>query len=247
MSNRTNWFVALTAGLLTACSNGDRDITGADSIARPGPTSPRVVMRADGPTDVDRPSGEVVSDFPRVRVVATLSGAGLPGVTVTFRVRSTGETRTSDTDAQGVARFGDFVFGPVAGTETITASAPSLNALTFGGTTRGTIIERYELADVGGQPLPITYYYGTQSRPLVAGRYLLMQDSTFYLIYFYNAISDSLPVRPTGRYARNGNTIDFYQAVLGDRHFSRGTVIGSTMTVDPDDVVNFEREVYVRR
>lgn len=246
MSSIRLLFALSAVGLLGACSERN-DAT--SPVIDPPPLTPaldRPVLRADGPQDVAGQPGETLSDFPRVKVVMSVSGVPVRGLAVTFTKSRGGVSRTVESDAQGVANFGQFMFGEQWSMDTVVAVADQVSPLPFTGYAKSTEVIRYDLYSTGGRLLPPASSYG--------GSYVLLTDGTYYLYAFKDAASDSLPSRPSGRYVRSGNTIDFYvtgsvsefyQKLNG--HFSRGFLDAHGMHVSYEDTFDFEDEEYVRR
>ena len=78
-------------------------------------------------------AGTAVASPPSV-LVRDFAGAPVSGVTVTFAVTSGGgvvTAATATTNASGIATVGSWTLGPVAGVNTLTASAPSLPTVVF--------------------------------------------------------------------------------------------------------------------
>lgn len=233
---RISGLLFVLAGGLAACSNSDGPVRPTESV---------VQIRVDGPQRIARQPGEILADFPRIQVI-TSDGRPVAGVTVNFRRTRTGEMKDVITDAQGIAHFGPFTFGPEYGADYVVATYSTLTPVMFTGTTRGTVVERYQLTAMGNGSAP----YGNS----VGLRYVLMNDGSFYYFTQPDYANDSLPSIPTGRYERAGSVIDFYlNGSYGDfyqqrgGHFSRGTLAGTTMHVQYDDFIDFENETYEKR
>lgn len=117
---------ALTfAGLAIGCDGNTEPLTPA-------------TVAATSPTTQDAEVGAAVSAPPAVKVTST-SGKPVPNVSVTFAVTEgggslSGAART--TDAAGVATAGGWTLGTVAGRNTVTATAGTLQPVVFTATGR---------------------------------------------------------------------------------------------------------------
>lgn len=113
------------ANTLTATSTG---LAGSPLTftATAGPVVSAIAINAgSGQTAV---AGAAVATAPSVKVTNS-GGAGVPGVTVVFAVKSGGGSLTGASpvsDASGVATVGSWTLGKTAGANTITASVPAL-------------------------------------------------------------------------------------------------------------------------
>lgn len=244
-------FFALTAvvGLLGACSGRD-DATGPNDDPAVALPQNQIVLSADGPQNVTGEPGETLADFPRARVTVAGTGAPVAGASVRFSRRLGGLSRTVVTDAQGIAHFGQFTFGTEPGVDEVLAVA-YLSSLPFKSYATSTEHVVYDLRFIGGRPLPQDF----PGSKTVGGHYLLMTDGTYYRYYDVDVDRGTIPPRPTGRYVKSRNTIDFYlEGAFGGffyqdwkGHFSTGTLEGGVMQVVYVDYIDFENEVYVRR
>ncbi len=256
---RRKWVVVAAVGILAACA--DEQSPAPVTVVAPlppvenppasAPASTEILLYADGPQDVMGTPGETLDDFPRLRVIR--NGMRVPGVTVTFHRPSTGDSTVAVTDSTGVAHFGRFTFGAKPGTEQVFAVAGDRFRVEFTGTIKAALVDRFDLVDVGGLPLPLSYSAGDRSWQVTGGHYLLRSDGTYDFYYDGGISGGGMRPRPTGRYERSGTTIDFYLyppygSFYHDRngHFSRGTLAGRVMTVTYEDPINFEIERYVR-
>ncbi len=95
------------------------------------PTGAQMVITAGN--NQEAPVGRLVPVAPTV-VVRNAAGTGVPGVIVTFAIASGGGSvigSRQTTDATGTATLGGWILGDLPGTNTLTASAPGLTAVTF--------------------------------------------------------------------------------------------------------------------
>lgn len=113
-----------------------------------------------GTTPQSGMAGAPVALVPGVRIVSA-NGSGVPNVEVTFVVASGGGSVVGaavKTDASGMARAVSWTLGPVAGTNTLTATASGSAAVTFTATAVGHPIAAAlsaRLTGIGGRPFGI--------------------------------------------------------------------------------------------
>ena len=124
--HRRSLTLALASALLVACSS--------DSPSGPDAPVPSA-LTAVTTTTVGAIAGSAVETKPSVKV-ATSTGAGVPGVTVTFAVTLGGGSltgATATTDASGTATVGSWTLGGTVGENRLTATTAALPsaAVTF--------------------------------------------------------------------------------------------------------------------
>ena len=98
-----------------------------------GPSHVATTIAANSPTTLTAAPGSQVSELPSV-LVSDQDGAPMAGARVTFAVTAgggsvTGANATTNTD--GIATVGSWTLGPSSGTNTLTATAGNLPAVTF--------------------------------------------------------------------------------------------------------------------
>lgn len=111
--------LALASALLTACAG--------DSPSEPKAPVPSALTSVSVPT-LSAVAGTAVTTKPSVKV-ATSTGAGVPGVTVTFSVTSGGGAVTGGTvvtDASGIATVGSWTLGATVGANALAATTSAL-------------------------------------------------------------------------------------------------------------------------
>lgn len=118
------WRAVALVALVAAC-NGDG---GTD-------TPVATTLTATSPATQTAVAGTPVATAPSVRVLDQ-DGDPMPGVTVTFTASSGGSVTspTATTDAAGNATAGGWTLGAAVGTQTVTATVPSLTPVQFSAT-----------------------------------------------------------------------------------------------------------------
>ena len=111
----------------------------------------------------------------------------------------------------------------------------------------------YDLIQIGGSTLPVTYSGGGATWVVTGGHYNLMSDNTFAFGYEINGFPNTRPIGTTVWI--DPTTVKFYQfpdsypasAFYQERNglFATGRIEGNTMTVTYEDFVDFEIEKYV--
>ncbi|HYW12142.1 MAG TPA: hypothetical protein VE871_09295 [Longimicrobium sp.] len=123
------WRVIALAAFVAACKgDGGTETPVATGISATSPTTQSAI------------AGTAVASAPAVRVVDQ-DGDPMPGVAVTFVAAGGGGVATPSvtTDAAGNASAGTWTLGPVAGTQTVTATAGSLPAVQFSATSQARV------------------------------------------------------------------------------------------------------------
>lgn len=104
----------------------------ADGVTEPLPPVPTEIS-ANSSTSLTAVAGAAVTELPSV-IVRDQRGDPMGGVAVTFAVTSGGGSATGEsavTNSSGVATVGGWTLGTTAGTNTLTAAADNLPAVTF--------------------------------------------------------------------------------------------------------------------
>lgn len=116
------WRAIALVGLLAACDPGGG---GVDASVATG-------ISATSATTQTALTGTAVTEAPSVKVVDQ-RGDAMANVTVTFAVQGGGTVASSSamTNAAGVASAGTWTLGSTAGQQSVTATVPSLNPVTF--------------------------------------------------------------------------------------------------------------------
>ena len=115
------------------------------------------------------------------------------------------------------------------------------------------IVASYDLVEIGGKALPVTYSGGGATWAVTGGHYFLMADNTFAFGYDFDGSSTAKPVGTVVWV--DATTVKFYQypgsypqsTFYKERNglFATGRIEGSTMTVTYEDFIDFEVEKYV--
>ena len=254
---------AAAALLLAACAGTlPTDSTGHSRTSEPGNPaqgSPAVAVSviAVSPTSQAGWAEFNAKVNPTVRV---LDKAGFPvvGASVKFTVsQGNGSASKGEviTDQSGTASS-EWLLGSGAGTNTLIVSVAGVaNPAVFTAEAAVvTIVARYDLSEIGGQSLPISYAGGGVSWVVTGGHYMITSDDQYAFGYEKNGISH---VTPNGTVVRvDANTIQFvmspdmyplsqfYRQLNG--LFATGHIAGDVMTVTYEDFVDFEPETYIR-
>jgi adhesin/invasin len=130
-----SWILGPAAGVQSLAARVEESgVTNNPIVFTANATAPTgTQMVATAGNNQQAPVGRVVPVAPTV-VVRSAAGDGVPGVVVTFAVASGGGSVVGSrqvTDATGTATVGAWFLGDVAGTNTLTASATGLTAVTF--------------------------------------------------------------------------------------------------------------------
>jgi hypothetical protein len=203
--------------------------------------------------------GETLTNWPSIKVEMRPSRRPVEGVVVQFAIGSAAPISVT-TDANGLARLPSWTVGSQSGEYSVTATAEGgltakATALVISGPA---LSMSFELETMGGKPLPQTFSGGGATWDITGGQYELMADGTYYWDYYADGARRSPRDRPLGRYdVLADGVIMFYldpsrapQSIFyADRGylFSTGHLSGGTMTVDYQDFIDFEKEVYVLR
>lgn len=125
---------------------------GGSDINSPAPPAPATSIALNGGDNQSAATGTAVPMPPSVKVT-NADGGPVSSVAVTFAVASGGGSITGagqTTDGQGIATVGSWTLGPVAGTNTLTASAEGLDGSPVVFTAIGTSPATKDLASVVG-------------------------------------------------------------------------------------------------
>jgi len=133
------------------------------------------------------PVGTAVATAPQVKVTDAFS-TPVSGVSVTFAVASGGGSvtgATATTNSSGLASVGSWTLGPTAGSNSLTATVPTLGGVTFTATGTAVVLPAIvltvpgNLVGVGGQGLALVKL--TQPAPAGGVTVTVTSDSTSYL------------------------------------------------------------------
>lgn len=222
----------------------------APAVTRPAPVA--TTLRANSSLDQTGWPGAYVTERPSV-IVRDQYGAPMPNVPVHFAAAASGgdvANAVQITSSAGVAMYGPWLLGQSPGQNRVVASVDGAGSVEFTASGRmPSIVARYDLQTIGGQPLPLTFSAGSTSWDIVGARYILSADGTYgwgYLVRRYvGGVASVDSALFTGTYARpNSTTTQFFEGngIL----FSTGTLQGDVLTVIYVDGVDFDNEVYVR-
>jgi hypothetical protein len=196
-------------------------------------------------------AGGLVTQAPTVRVFDSAGFTPISGVLVRFTIAGGGgailrDTVTSDRD--GFASVGWWRLGTTPGVDTLVASVSGLPPVRFTARLR-VVIATYDLQAIAGHALPVTYPGVT----VTGAHYVLFDDGSCK--FGYDGTSNSGSALTYVQ--RDSTTILFYllpgtypnSSFYADRNglFSTGKLNGNTMTVNYEDIFDFDNpEVYVR-
>jgi hypothetical protein len=186
---------------------------------------------------------------PPAVIVLDQNHTAMSGVEVSFVVTHGEGSVAPDrvrTDKDGIART-SWRLGETTGDNTLTANVSGIQPVVFSANSflpgslpelRGT---QWDLVEVGGKKLPLTYSGGDSSWSITGGHYVFLDDSTYAWGYDVNGVGGA---RYMGRYVIDAfGAVQFFDA--SGFLFSTGTIQGNLVTVTYADIIDFEVEIYV--
>jgi hypothetical protein len=240
---------------LAGCGSAPDSTAPASNLSGPTPSAVPASMIAQSTLTQTGWAGFAVVSVPTVEVLDQ-NGRPVPNVNVSFTVAEGGGSvsNTSSTTSQTGFAGTDWVLGNQSGTNTVVASVKDLSPISFQAHGKPVVIvARYNLVEIGGRTLPVTYSGGGATWAVTGGHYYLASDSTFSFGYEINGASNTRPIGTTVWVDQT--TLQFYQGpgsypdsqFYQQRNglFATGRIEGTTMTVTYEDFIDFEVEKYV--
>jgi hypothetical protein len=176
------------------------------------------------------------SKLPAVRVLYPNSFPAF-GVTVDF-AQDAGRSYSAVTDASGIARLDSWQINSAVGNHTISAKISGQERLVYSAFIHGKVVAAFDLSE--GLPL---------SHLGIGGAHYVLFDDGTYVHYYTDRVTDESILYPNGSYTiKDSSTIEFStQMGVFPAMAATGKLNGQKLTVNYEDFIDFDPEVYARR